>query len=251
MPWPPPITVIGVSWTPSSSAAGTSSSISSIEIACGGVSSRTWTAIRRSPAATPVGHRDGGGDRLRRVREQRQVLGLQGHPGRVGAEHPQVVAADQRAGVVHGDQHLDGVRRVRAHRSHRAAQAAQSGRTDGRAELDPVRRDEHPHRQPPAPGTLPDRRAGRSRRVACPPAVTVTSEVRLKVVGATGGHRVRHRPGAAAITYVPAAAPGEGRRRRHRPAPLAVRGGDGRARDRHAGGVGHHAGRSGPASRSS
>jgi hypothetical protein len=132
MPWPPPITVIGVSSTPSSSA--------------GGDAGR---------------HRDRGGDGLRLVREQGQAVRLQAHPGRVGTEHPQLVPADQRARVVHGDQHLDGALG---------------------AEFDPVRGDEHPHGQPPAPGTL----AGSSGRVksavGAPPAATVTSVVRASVV---------------------------------------------------------------------
>lgn len=115
--------------------------------------------MRRSPAATPVGTAtvavtvcDSSGNRDR--------LSLQAHPGRVGTEHPQLVPADQRAGVVHGDQHLDVLG----------------------AEFDPVRGDEHPHGQPPAPGTL----AGSSGRVksavGAPPPATVTSVVRASVV---------------------------------------------------------------------
>ena len=53
----PPTTVIGVRVSFSVSLGGTTSSTSAIAIACGGVSSRTWTAIRRSPAATPGGIR--------------------------------------------------------------------------------------------------------------------------------------------------------------------------------------------------
>ena len=53
----PQITVIGVSVIRMASRGGTMSSISAIAIAWGGVSSRTCTAIRRSPAPTPGGIR--------------------------------------------------------------------------------------------------------------------------------------------------------------------------------------------------
>ena len=53
----PQTTVIGARATRRASLAGTTSSISATAMACGGVTSRTWTAIRRSPAPRPAGIR--------------------------------------------------------------------------------------------------------------------------------------------------------------------------------------------------